>query len=454
MKASDLAGLAARNFRESILRSSLTTAGIAVGVASLVAMLSLGIGLQRLADRRLERSGLFDSVIVLSPERFASFGPRRVAPEPQKSPPLSEAARLAMARLPGVAEAYPDIRVPALVRLGPTQKLTLVNGIPPSDSSSDAFKGMLGTFFSSPSSNEIILQTDLARELSSNPSSLLGRQITLSYAERQALPTPMPASRIAHRHNPESPKPSSGFSIVRRDKTLRIVGIVEREPSAGFGRFARAGALVPLSLAESMNVPQISNVTDALQNHPAEVTYTRLVVRVRSPEAIQSVEDKIKAMGFRTFSLLDTTRNIRRFFAVVDLLLGIFGSLALIVASLGIVNTLVMAILERRREIGIMKALGASDTDVRRLFFAEAAVMGAAGGALGVALGWAIGRIINAGANFYLRRQNFPPEAIWHLPWWLVAAAMAFSILVSLVAGIYPASRAAQLDPVQTLRYE
>jgi putative ABC transport system permease protein len=148
------------------------------------------------------------------------------------------------------------------------------------------------------------------------------------------------------------------------------------------------------------------------------------------------------------------TRNLRRFFAILDLFLGIFGSLALAVASLGIINTLVMAILERRREIGILKALGAADRDVRQLFFAEAGAMGLVGGALGVAMGWTIGRLINFGTNICLRRQGLPSENIWWVPWWLVLGAIGFAVLVSLVAGIYPAARAARLDPVQALRYE
>jgi putative ABC transport system permease protein len=145
---------------------------------------------------------------------------------------------------------------------------------------------------------------------------------------------------------------------------------------------------------------------------------------------------------------------MRQFFAILDLFLGIFGSLALAVASIGIVNTLVMAILERRREIGIMKALGASDVEIKKLFFAEAGVMGLMGGAAGVALGWIIGRAINLGTNIYLTRLNFPPEQIWFVPSWLVAGAIVFAVLVSLVSGLYPASRAARLDPVQALRYE
>jgi len=166
------------------------------------------------------------------------------------------------------------------------------------------------------------------------------------------------------------------------------------------------------------------------------------------------VEDAVKKMGFGALSMLDATRNLQRFFAVLDLFLGIFGSLALAVASLGIINTLVMAILERRREIGIMKAIGASDRDVKLLFFAEAAAMGAVGGVIGVFLGWMLGRVINLGSNFYLRRQQLPPENLWLVPWWLVAGAVGFSVLVTLISGLYPAARAAKLNPVQALHYE
>ena len=212
--------------------------------------------------------------------------------------------------------------------------------------------------------------------------------------------------------------------------------------------------LIPLQVAETSRIAQANDLREILRGTSSKASYDSLTVRVKGPSQVKSVEDAIQALGFTTFSLLDATKSLRQVFAVFDLLLGIFGSLALAVASLGIINTLVMAILERRREIGILKALGAADRDIRRLFFAEAGVMGLVGGILGVALGWLIGSALTFGTNVYLRRQELPPIDLSSIPWWMVAGAIGFSVLVSLAAGIYPASRAAKLNPVEALRYE
>ena len=200
-----------------------------------------------------------------------------------------------------------------------------------------------------------------------------------------------------------------------------------------------------------MQAAELREVSRAASDQPV---YSSLSVKVRKPSQVQAVEDAIKKMGFTTFSIIDASKSIQTFFKVLDVFLLIFGSLALAVASIGIVNTLVMAILERRREIGIMKAIGASDGDVKMLFFAEAGAMGILGGVVGVALGWAIGKVIDAGTNVWLRSQSFPPDHFWVVPWWLVGVAILFSFVVSLASGLYPAGRAARLDPVQALRYE
>ncbi len=453
MKAFDVGELATRNLRESLLRNSLTTVGIAVGVASLVAMLSLGVGLQNLATRRLARSGLFDTVVVFSKAAFRGFnrpGQTRNEP-PADTRPLDESARKEIERLANVVEVYPQLQIPCEVRYKERSQFTTVAGLPPSARENDAFEGMQGHFFSAPAAEEAILQIEFARELEPQPAALLGRELTLRYLERRTLGQQEATERTL---NPgeEAGEGLWGFNVVRREKKVRVVGIVETEPGSGFRGPARGRVFIPLKVAESLHTVQSLNLLDSMRSSTS--AYQALMVRVKSPTQVHDVQEAIRRMGFGTFSLLDATRALRRFFVILDLFLGIFGSLALAVASLGIINTLVMAILERRREIGIMKALGASDGDVKKLFFAEAGAMGLVGGALGVGLGWAVGRVINFGTNVYLKRQDLPPETFWTVPWWLVAGAIVFSVLVSLASGLYPAARAAKLDPVRSLRYE
>jgi putative ABC transport system permease protein len=245
-----------------------------------------------------------------------------------------------------------------------------------------------------------------------------------------------------------------GFTVVRRELSMRVVGVLEDDPFGGMRSSSRANVFLPTAVAESLNTMQSSDLRGAIQAEQMQKTYRSLMARVSNPAEVSSVEETIQQMGFRTFSILDAAQSLQRFFVILDLFLGIFGSMALAVASLGIVNTLVMAVLERRREIGIMKALGASDRDIRRLFFAEAGTMGLFGGMIGVTIGWAIARGINWGTGYYLRQRDFPPEIVAAVPWWLVLAAIGFAVAVSLAAGIYPASRAAKLDPVQAIRYE
>jgi putative ABC transport system permease protein len=470
MKTRDLAELAARNLREAILRNSLTTLGVAVGVASLVAMVSLGVGLQSLASKRLTRSGLFDAVFVTSFRDFRGGGgpgrpggPARSndssAKTSQSSAAPAKPAKILdddalhqFEQLPNVAEAYPQIRFVTEIKFSDRDITTSVLGLPESSRSGGAFDGMTGKYFSSPNAEEAILQIDFAKELSDQPSSLVGKDLLLRYAERAPKRTQQEEDEALLDAMSGSAPPS--LSIVQREKKLRIVGITESDPSAGIGGFGGGRVFIPLKTALQLHVAQPSDLQAMLSGDSGKPTYLSVTVRAKSPKDVEKLEAAIKNLGFSAFSLLDAAHGLRLVFIVFDLFLLLFGSLALTVASLGIINTLVMAILERRREIGILKALGASDNDVKGLFFAEAGAMGIVGGIFGVLLGWLIGQALNWGLIIYLKRQDVPPVNISFVPWWLALGAILFAALVSLLAGLYPASRAAQLNPVEALRYE
>jgi putative ABC transport system permease protein len=438
VKSYDLLDLAVRNIRNSRLRNFLTTVGIGIGVASLVAMLSLGIGLQNLANKRLKKSGIFETIFVTSRSDFRNAERQQDEEKPEEAPPLDETARREIEKLPNVDEVVPEIRAMGEIEYAGKTHASFVAALPPSAKDDEGLASLKGKFFSSPTANEVIVQQDFAKRL--DPSgNLIGKDIKVRYAER--------------RNTTDDPS-GAGFSITRTERTFRVVGIIEEEPFGGMRMISRARLFLPTATAEGMNLMQMADTQQMMRAGANARVYTMLTVRVKNSSQAELVQDAIKKMKFGTYSFLDATKNIRRFFAILDGFLGIFGSLALAVASLAIVNTLVMAVLERRREIGIMKALGASDIDIRKIFFAEAAAMGAAGGVLGVLLGWGMGRIINAGTNFWLARNKLPAENFWFVPWWLVLSAIVFAIGVSILSGLYPASRAAKLDPVQALRYE
>ena len=277
MKFSDVTDLATRNLREALLRNSLTTVGIAVGVASLVAMLSLGIGLQQMANSRLQKSGLFDTVVVTSRRDLRSFSREQenTGPAASESRALDDVARADIARVPNVIEVTPDIRFITELRYQEKPHLTMVAGMPLSDRSNDVFENMLGNFFSSAGADEVILQKRFAEELldiSQAPNApdvdpaklkpLIGQEITLHYAER------IYAADSAQGKQAEGA--GVNFSIVPHDKALRIVGIAVEDPE-GMRGAARGRAFIPQGLAESLHVMLPSDLRESMQIGRAHV---------------------------------------------------------------------------------------------------------------------------------------------------------------------------------------
>jgi putative ABC transport system permease protein len=146
--------------------------------------------------------------------------------------------------------------------------------------------------------------------------------------------------------------------------------------------------------------------------------------------------------------------EIKKAFLLMDMFLFAVGMIAITVSALGIINTMIMSVLERYKEIGIMKAVGASDKDVRRVFLFESGMIGLLGGIFGLVLGWMVSILINQIANHFTARQGVPNMDYFSFPLWLCIGAVAFSITVSLIAGVYPTLRAARVDPVVALRHD
>ena len=184
--------------------------------------------------------------------------------------------------------------------------------------------------------------------------------------------------------------------------------------------------------------------------------YSAAIVHTDSLNSATVVSRTIQNdMGFDSATLQTFLDQVNRIFSILQVMLSSIGLLALFVASIGIVNTMIMAIYERTREIGILKALGSSNGEILRMFMIEAGLIGLLGGIVGVVLGWGLGIILNAVIRGYFKSQQVPIDAPFFVVTpELVIAALAFATFVGVVAGLYPAFRAARLNPFAALRHE
>lgn len=187
--------------------------------------------------------------------------------------------------------------------------------------------------------------------------------------------------------------------------------------------------------------------------------YSNVIVKVESPEQVIDITDQINTLGYMAYTPQATVQGINSFFTILQVIFGGVGAIALLVAAIGIANTMAMAILERTREIGLMKAIGATNKDVMSIFLGEAAGIGFIGGLGGVIFGWGASAILNIVAVSYYASQaseggGSPLSSVASTPFWLPAFALIFATVIGLISGLYPALRAATLVPVTALKYE
>jgi len=187
--------------------------------------------------------------------------------------------------------------------------------------------------------------------------------------------------------------------------------------------------------------------------------YAMLIVRATGPDVVLDVADQITALGFQAYTPQTAVEGINSFFTIMQIIFGGVGAIALLVAAIGIANTMAMAILERTREIGIMKAIGATNHNILSIFLGEAAGIGFIGGLGGVGLGWGVSAVLNVLVKSYFAGQaasggSIPPSVVTATPFWLPIFTLVFATVIGLISGLYPALRAATLVPVDALKYE
>ena len=445
MRYWELLRLALGGVRRTPLRVILTALGVTIASGSLVCMVAFALGIQARVEEPFQKSELLNRIDVSPKGTSPGFGPKpkdRDSSEGGSTPAavLDDVALGRIQKLPGVALAYPELRVAGIeVRFRDKLQNVSATGLPTEAARLPFVQDALiaGRFFDAGTAGEAVIGTRLAKNLGfDSPVDALGTSLAIQVKGL-------------------APGEGKTFKFDERQMELRVVGVWN--PPGGRPGFSLDGLLLPQNVIKDLPGVQFDSALHWLRVGKPGLppTYEHLVVRVKGPSDLFEVEKQIKDMGFRAETLLSRVKQIREAFLIMDLVLTAVGTVALIVAGLGIINTLLMAVLERYREIGAYKALGASDGDVRVIFLAEAGLVGLAGGLGGLGLGRVVAWIIEVVVNSIAHSRGIDePIMAFAFPFYLLAGAVLFAIGVSLLSGVYPAMRAARVDPIQALRGE
>jgi ABC-type lipoprotein release transport system permease subunit len=480
----DILHLALRNLHQAKLRAILTMMGVIVGVAVIVTMVSFGLGLQSNMLARFKALDLFNEIQVFGRglsnlaglERGA--GPRQEGEgrnarnRADKTPTriLDDAGIKEIAAISGVAYVEPAVNFSVYIRSNGKLLSQYVGGANIPNASTRFQHFAAGKMISAPSVAEAVVSERFVRDFGyASPADAIGKPLELLAPPSDE--TNEEADEIPNFFGIPLDEPGLDESSADIEShTFRISGVLGTEIKEGAGQgglrgmMPGAGIYIPLQMAHDWTIRHrgpMSQVALALARRGGNLAegqtegYDTAVVRVADPVQLTAVRQKLTELGFGSFSIVDELDQIRTVFLIIDSVLGLLGGISLLVASFGIANTMIMSILERTREIGIMKAIGAEDREIKLIFFVEAAVIGVVGGVIGVLLAWGIDGLANRLAyRFILKPQGASFIDFFELPLYLSLGAIVFALVVSILAALYPSSRAARIDPVRALRHD
>jgi len=428
MRADDLLRLVWSNLGRMKARVAMTATGVVIGTAAILVLISLAAGLQRNASRSFEDIGSLTEITVYS----GSFGPSFGGREPPK---LDTATLNRFRKMDGVMAVTPIDRFGGgQLKLNRWVGSASIMGIDPRAITAmewQVSRGQLQVNRWQGVAGANVAQNffDPFAKIQSEPPDLLGQTIKL-----------------------EISRTDDTGALVTRNVNLRIIGILE-ETSSQYDNTI----FLPLADIEELNSWMLGRRLDQ-----ARAGYPQVLVKTKTPEQAIAADRQIQQEGFFTFSPRSVLQSLNQLFLIIQAVMGGIGAIALLVAAIGIANTMTMAIYERTREIGVMKAVGASNRDVMSVFLAEAGSIGLLGGIGGVLVGVGLAQLIGLVAAGLLATQAAQSGAgvsqselmIIYTPPWLVIFALLFSAIVGVISGVYPALRAANLSPLMAIKYE
>lgn len=447
MRFRDLLRLSWGNLWRIKVRTILTTGGVVIGITFTVIMVSIGVGLERTVTGELSGAFQLNQVAVHGGYSMPGMPGER---QGRDSRVLNRRAVQEMAEIDGVDAVTPVVHVPAgeirLRRntfwasiigmdLGQLEHYgyALEGGRPLPRGGNIVLAGCrvpeeaaAGEGYSFPDGGEEVKGVELA-----------GRRLEIVCRREPEWVD----GQFPYNHEPVPSPEKAGEEKIYR---LRVAGILEKMNS-----WEDYSLILPLEIAEEMCEWYYRERAYFQKNG-----YDEVRVFVSNIEEVNRVAGEIQEMGFLAFSLKEMIEATASVFKILQFLMGGIGGVALLIAAVGIANTLVMSIYERTKEIGIIKVIGATIPDIRNLFLLEAGFIGFMGGIIGVFFGWLGGLLLNFAAAAYLSQGGAADIRLVYLPLPVAIFTIFFSAAVGLAAGLYPALRAANLSAIEAIRYE
>jgi putative ABC transport system permease protein len=439
----DLVTLILENLNRRKARVALTAVGVVIGTAAVVILVSLAIGLQRNANQQLYGIGDLSQIQVMPNYGDVPMGPGPMVSSGQGMPGQPANQKLItndsleeLASLPGVEAVIPR----DYLNTGGTIQFQRL----------ETYASLMGVGLKDLSAMGVAPQSG-SMELGRG-TAIIGSMLAKNFYDprwRPGQPTPEPPDLLDQTVKLNLIKWTQDGTEIRKSVPLRIVGVLEE--TRGEPDYSVYVSLDELTAYNEWALGRRINRT--------RDGYPMAIVKVSDVQNVLDITDQITSLGYQAYTPQSFVQGINSFYLVLQVIFGGVGAIALLVAAIGIANTMTMAILERTREIGLMKAIGATNRDVLSVFLGEAAGIGFVGGFFGVLLGWSAGQVLNVVALAYFAGQSAqtggpPPTVAVYTPAWLPVFSLVFATLIGLISGVYPALRAATLVPVNALKYE
>lgn len=395
MRAIDILRIALSTFFNNKMRTLLTILGVSIGISSIIFLVSIGYGLQKITI------GEIQSIKALTTYNITTGNSEILA--------LDTVVADDFKQISNVVSVNPLVSMSGQISFGSKKTDILVNDVSAEYLDLESPKLTAGELYTTNDEKKVVVTEVAANAFNVKPADFINQTVTIiSYV----------------------PSPTNTKDLTEVSQDYTICGVIA-DTSASF-----------------LYLPQ-GTIT-----LPENTNYDAIKVKVNDAKNMGSVKEELTKKGFKAASVGERIAEMNRIFNIAQLILLVFGAIALVVASIGMFNTLTISLLERTKDIGIMKALGATDRSVYAIFLTESAVISFMGGLVGTLIAFILGYGTNIFISAMAVRAGGEPLAVFQPPWAFVGVIFIFSIIVGVVTGLYPSRRAARLDPLDALRYE